>query len=169
MSGDKSGKELTELAQGMALVGGDNTDKEQVIGWDMAAPGSRDKTVTAPIERRHVLLMLWLKDIKKPGYGVQVLEHLMRGGIITVPSSLKEIDTYSRHVVSIKGTLGPCALWYDGIELVRMQLAIDGFCIIGGLRPANAHAITGTHLQGYTLDIAELGLGLKWGKPGDSV
>lgn len=137
-------------------------------GVDMAAPGTKDKTVSAPIERRHVLLDLWLQNVKKPRYPVDLLEHFMRGGIITIPSSLKEIDTYSRHVISLKGILGPCQMWYEGVVPVRMLIAVDGFCIIGGLRPASAHALTGTHVKGYRLRIAEVpGMVIQWGQPGD--
>lgn len=156
--------EMNIPGDGMVDVAKAN-DNERVPGLgDMAGMYPAKAPISAPIPRRHIALMMWMQNVKRPHYGTELLQVLARGGIVTLPSSTPAIDNYARHVVSLKGELGPCAMWYDGTELIRMSIGLHGFAIIGGLRPSDAHAITGTHLRGYQLDIAELTLGMTWGE-----
>lgn len=125
-----------------------------------------EQTAAPADDRVHMVLVLKLRNITRQGYATDLISLLAKGGTITLPALSAGNDQYRRHIMVIQGSeLGPSTVWYDGTRPGKILLAVHGWLTTDiTLTPAKAHAITGTHLRGYRLDVAETGYTLTWGE-----
>lgn len=109
----------------------------------------------APIPMRHYKIAV--QALK--GFGaLAVRQQFQNGKVVTFLKSTSHV------MVSFKGTLELCTItWVNGTP-VELIACIEGYSIIGGIKPSKALYIQPAHVQQCTVEIAETGQTLRWGE-----